>query len=88
MALLLEEAQRLMAERDPATLLRHVCTAAQPLTHASFVGVGIVDGDGAVNEFVAVGLDEGSSTSCGKRWLPIAITLHAPPSSRARSFAA
>jgi PAS domain S-box-containing protein len=58
MALLLEEAQRLMAERDPATLLRHVCTAARPLTQASYVGVGIVDGDGAVNEFVAVGLDE------------------------------
>jgi PAS domain S-box-containing protein len=58
MALLLEEAQRLMAERDPAALIRHVCTAARPLTHASYVGVGIVDDDGAIDEFVAVGLDE------------------------------
>jgi PAS domain S-box-containing protein len=58
MALLLEEAQRLMAERDPAALLRHVCTAARPLTQASVVGVGIVDDQGAVDEFVAVGLDE------------------------------
>ena len=58
MALLLEEAQRLMAERDPAALLRQVCTAARPLTQASFVAVGIVDDDGAVDQFVAVGLDD------------------------------
>jgi signal transduction histidine kinase/CheY-like chemotaxis protein len=58
MALLLEEAQRLMAERDPAVLLRHVCTAARPLTQARFVAVGIVDDDGAVDPFVVVGLDE------------------------------
>ncbi|HEY6617856.1 MAG TPA: hypothetical protein VIZ32_25185, partial [Vicinamibacterales bacterium] len=58
MALLLEEAQRLMAERDPAALIRHVCTAARPLTQASYVGVGVVDDDGAIDEFVAVGLDE------------------------------
>jgi PAS domain S-box-containing protein len=58
MALLLEEAQRLMAERDPAALLRHVCTAARPLTQARFVAVGIVDDHGTVDEFVAVGLDE------------------------------
>jgi signal transduction histidine kinase/CheY-like chemotaxis protein len=58
MALLLEEAQRLMAERDPAALLRHVCTAARPLTQARFVGVGIVNGEGALDDFVAVGLDD------------------------------
>jgi signal transduction histidine kinase/CheY-like chemotaxis protein len=58
MALLLEEAQRLMAERDPTALLHHVCTAARPLTQARFVGVGIVNGNGAVDDFVAVGLDE------------------------------
>jgi len=58
MALLLEEAQRLMAERDPAALIRHVCSAARPLTQASYVGVGIVDDDGVIDEFVAVGLDE------------------------------
>jgi two-component system, cell cycle sensor histidine kinase and response regulator CckA len=58
MALLLEEAQRLMAERDPAALIRHVCTAARPLTQATYVGVGVVDDVGAIDEFVAVGLDE------------------------------
>ena len=58
MALLLEEAQRLMAERDPAALIRHICTAARPLTQASYVGVGVVDDVGAIDEFVAVGLDE------------------------------
>src|SRR5262245_38274560 len=58
MALLLEEAQRLMAERDPAALIRHVCAAARPLTQARFVGVGIVSGDGVLDEFVAVGLDD------------------------------
>jgi len=58
MALLLEEAQRLMAERDPAALIRHVCTAARPLTQARFVGVGIVNGEGVLDDFVAVGLDD------------------------------
>ena len=58
MALLLDEAQRLMAERDPAALIRHVCTAARPLTQARFVGVGIVNGEGVLDDFVAVGLDE------------------------------
>jgi len=58
MALLLEEAQRLMAERDPAALLRYVCAAARPLTQASFVAVGIVDDGGAVDQFVVAGLDE------------------------------
>src|SRR5262245_52031292 len=58
MARLLEEAQRLMAERDPQALLRQVCAAARPLTQASIVGVGIVDDDGAINDFVAEGLDK------------------------------
>lgn len=57
MARLLEEAQRLMAERDPQALLQQVCAAARPLTQASIVGVGIVDGSGAIDDFVAVGLD-------------------------------
>ena len=59
MALLLEEAQRLMAERDPDALLHRVCAAARPLTQASIVGVGIVDHQGAIENFVAVGLDAG-----------------------------
>ncbi len=58
MALLLEEAQRLMAERDPAALLRRVCAAARPLTRASIVGVGIVNENLVVEDFVAVGLDD------------------------------
>ncbi len=58
MALLLEEAQRLMAERDPAALLRQVCAAARPLTSASIVGVAIVSETGTVDDFIAVGLDD------------------------------
>ncbi len=58
MALLLEEAQRLMAERDPAALLRMVCAAARPLTRASIVSVGVVNEGGVVEELVAVGLDK------------------------------
>ena len=58
MALLLEEAQQLMAERDPAALLRRVCAAARPLTQASIVGVTSVSADGAIDDFVAVGLDQ------------------------------
>ena len=58
MALLLEEAQQLMAERDPAALLRRVCAAARPLTQASLVGVAIINADGAIDDFIAVGLDE------------------------------
>ena len=57
MARLLEEAQRLMAERDPQALLQQVCAAARPLTQASIVGVVIVDGSGVIDDFVAVGLD-------------------------------
>lgn len=59
MGLLLDEAQRLMAERDPAALLRRVCAAARPLTQASIVGVAVVNEEGAVDDFVAVGLDDG-----------------------------
>ena len=59
MALLLEEAQRLMAERDLDALLRQVCASARPLTQASIVGVGIVNDDGGIEDFVAVGLDDG-----------------------------
>ena len=58
MALLLEEAQQLMAERDPAALLRRVCAAARPLTQASIVSVAIINADGAIDDFIAVGLDE------------------------------
>jgi PAS domain S-box-containing protein len=59
MALLLEEAQRLMAQRDPAALLRLVCAAASPLTRASIVCVAVVKKDGVIDEFVTVGLDDG-----------------------------
>jgi len=58
MALLLEEAQRLMAQRDPSALLRLVCAAARRLTLASIVGLGTVSDGEAVDDFVAVGLDD------------------------------
>jgi len=56
--LLLEEAQRLTAERDPAALLRQLSAAARRLTRASIAGVGTIGDDGAVDDFVTVGLDE------------------------------
>ena len=58
---LLEEARRLMAERDPAALLRHACEAARRMTHASVVAVAIVGDDGAIDDFVAVGLEEATA---------------------------
>jgi PAS domain S-box-containing protein len=58
MARLLEEAQRLMAERDPAALLRQVCAAARRLTRAGIVNVGVIGDAGAVDEFVAMGLGD------------------------------
>jgi PAS domain S-box-containing protein len=58
MALLLEEAQRLMAERDPAALLRMVCAAARPLTQARIVGIAVASDEAIVDDFVVVGLDE------------------------------
>jgi PAS domain S-box-containing protein len=59
MALLLEEAQRLMAQRDPAALLRLVCAAAGPLTRASAVGVATVKEGGVIDDFVTIGLEDG-----------------------------
>jgi PAS domain S-box-containing protein len=58
MARLLEDAQRLVGERDPVELSRQVCAAARHLTLASIVGVGIVNDDGSLDDFVAEGLDE------------------------------
>jgi len=58
LSLLLEETQRLMAERDPVALLHQVCASASRMTEASIVGVGIVSEDGGFEDFVSVGLDE------------------------------
>jgi PAS domain S-box-containing protein len=59
LALLLEHSQRLMAERDPAALLRHVAAAARDLTHARIAGVGLLSDDGRrFEDLVSVGLDE------------------------------
>jgi PAS domain S-box-containing protein len=58
MALLLEQAQRLMAERDPAALLRMVCAAARPLTQARIVGIAVAGDEAVVDDVVVVGLDE------------------------------
>jgi signal transduction histidine kinase len=57
MALLLEQSQRLMAERDPAALVRHVAVAAREITEARIGGVGIVSDDGERFDFVSVGPD-------------------------------
>jgi two-component system, cell cycle sensor histidine kinase and response regulator CckA len=58
LAVLLEQSQRLMAERDPHALLRHVASAAREITEARIAGVGIVDDDGRFEDLVSVGLDE------------------------------
>jgi signal transduction histidine kinase len=59
LVLLLEQSQRLMAERDPAALLRHVAAAAREITQAQIAGVGIMSDDGRqVEDLVSVGLDE------------------------------
>ena len=59
LALLLEQLQRLTAERDPAALLRQVAVAAREITHARIAGVGIVSDDGRrFEDLVSVGLDE------------------------------
>jgi PAS domain S-box-containing protein len=59
LALLLEQWQRLMAEREPAALLRHVAEAAREITQARIAGVGIVSDDGSqFEDLVSVGLDD------------------------------
>jgi PAS domain S-box-containing protein len=59
LALLLEQSQRLMAERDPAALLRHVAVAAREITQAQIAGVGIMSDDGRqLEDLVSVGLDD------------------------------
>jgi two-component system, cell cycle sensor histidine kinase and response regulator CckA len=68
MALLLEEAQRLMAERDPSALLRQVCAAARRLTLASIVGVGTVGDGDVIDDFVAVGLDDEAIAQLRTAW--------------------
>jgi PAS domain S-box-containing protein len=59
LVLLLEHSQRLMGERDPAALLRHVAVAAREITQASIVGVGIVNPERRTFEdLVSVGIDD------------------------------
>jgi PAS domain S-box-containing protein len=58
LAVLLEQSQRLMAERDPDALLRHVASAARDITEARIAGVGIVSDDGVLADLVSVGPDE------------------------------
>jgi signal transduction histidine kinase len=58
LAVLLEQSQRLMAERDPEALLRHVASAARDIIQARIAGVGIVGDDGSLEDFVSVGLDD------------------------------
>src|SRR5262245_11402898 len=58
LAVLLEQSQRLMAERDPEALLRHVASAAREITEARIAGVGIVGHGGRLDDLVSVGLDD------------------------------
>jgi len=61
LSLLLEEARRLMAERDPRALVRHACEAARRLTDASVVAVALVSDEGVIEDFAAVGLDQAAA---------------------------
>jgi PAS domain S-box-containing protein len=60
LALLLEHSRRLMSERDPATLLRHVAAAAREITDARIASVGVVSEDEGptLEDQVWVGFDE------------------------------
>jgi len=58
LAMLLEQLQRLMAERDPSALLPRVASAAREITEARIAGVGIISDDGGFEDLVSVGLDE------------------------------
>jgi PAS domain S-box-containing protein len=58
LAVLLEQSQRLMAERDPEALLRHVASAARQITEARIAGVGIAGDNGRLEDLVSVGLDD------------------------------
>ena len=59
LALVLEHSQRLMTERDPGKLLRHVAAAARDITQARIAGVGLMSDDGRrFEDLVSVGLDE------------------------------
>jgi PAS domain S-box-containing protein len=59
LANLLEHSQRLIAQRDPSALLRHVASAARDITQASIAGVGIMSEAGdQFEDLVSVGLDQ------------------------------
>src|SRR5262245_57704359 len=68
LALLLEQSQRLMAERDPANLLRHVAAAAREITQAQIASVGIMGDDGRrFEDLVSVGLDDALASELKQR---------------------
>jgi PAS domain S-box-containing protein len=57
--LLLEQLQRLMAERDPSVLVQRVAVAAREITGASIVGVCLVDDERSrLEEMVTIGLPD------------------------------
>ena len=75
MASLLELGQRVMAEREPLELLRHVCDAARELTDASLAGVAIVSEDlQRLERLEMVGLDEAMTAEL-RRTLQIDDTI-------------
>ena len=61
LAVLLEQSQRLMAERDPEALLRHVASAARDITQARIAAVGMVGDDGRFQDLVSAGLDDAAA---------------------------
>jgi signal transduction histidine kinase len=57
--LLLDELQRLMAERDPSILIQRVALSAREITGASIVGVYLVGDDGSrLEDMVTIGLPD------------------------------
>jgi two-component system, cell cycle sensor histidine kinase and response regulator CckA len=62
LALLLEQSQRLMTDRDPAALLQHVAAGAREITQAAIAAVGLVDDDGCFEDMVSIGLDDARVT--------------------------
>jgi GAF domain-containing protein len=65
LAVLLDRSQRLMAERDPATLLRLVTSAAVDIAQARACGVGITDDNGGFERLVS----SDDATAADVEWL-------------------
>jgi PAS domain S-box-containing protein len=58
LAVLLEQSQRIMAERDPGALLQRVAAAAREITRAHIAFVGIMSDEGQFEDVVSAGLED------------------------------